>query len=73
VDHEDKGILARLGTGDMVPVSDPQHERLNRLAATGYVVLVNRKTTDDDIPLEPVYRLTVRGRAYLEDRKRKGE
>jgi hypothetical protein len=35
------------------------------------LILVNRKPTHDDIPLEPVYRLTVRGRAYLENRARK--
>lgn len=62
-------MLAGLAIADMVPDSDEQRERLNRLAAAGYVVLVNRKRLYANSPREPAYRLTVRGRAYAEGRK----
>ena len=72
MDQEDEAMLAGVAVGDMVPASEEQRERLTRLAAAGYVILVYTDAMRADISLGPVYRLTVRGRAYLEKRERKG-
>ena len=71
MNQKDEAILAGLAIADMVPRSDEDRERLNRLADAGYTVLVDQKQLYPDIPRVPAYRLTVRGRAFLENRKHK--
>jgi hypothetical protein len=72
LEPEDEDILDALTIMEIVPGLEAAHQRLDRLAAAGYVILAHREALRADIPLGPVYRLTVRGRAYLENRKRKG-
>jgi hypothetical protein len=60
VEPEDEVLLTRLAIDGLVPSLDKQPERLNGLAAAGYVILTDQKL---------VYRLTVRGRVYVEGRK----
>jgi len=71
MDPSDEATLTAMSKTGVVPNSESERERLDRLVKEGYMYREERGPALPGAPTAaPIYRLTVRGRAFVENRKR---
>ena len=71
MDRIDEVVLTAMSMAGFVPSSESERELLERLVGESYVYRQEREPTLPGDPTPPpIYVLTVRGRAYVENLKR---